>query len=215
MCEDLVLNVGDVVEFCGTDESSKTQVLSTIIANCILPKVVSGCEFDIILISTDHKFDIVALVRVLEQKLKLSACNSDRTFLDSILDRFHLFQATSVSDCCMVLSSLLHFPRMYGKIGAVIIDDVGILSWENKTCTKKEPKLADCADIIKKLVQESEILMILNQFSPLSDGYHVKPWVKLVTCRFKLYHYFEGIKPNTKIQQLFPDSGKVFKFIHF
>lgn len=208
VCEDFMLKVGDVVEFSG---SPKLEVLMSIVAHCILPKVVCGCEMDAIFISTDRKFDIITLVRVIEHKLKLFACSSDRTFLDSILERLHLFQASSINDCCMVLRSLLHFPLMYGKIGTVIIDDVGLLSWENKMCTKKELKLGDCIDIVKKLVQENEALYIFSQSFPLpNDGHHVKPWLKLVNYRFKLEHHSTEL--NTRIQQTFPDSGKSFIF---
>lgn len=209
MCEDLTLQVGDIIEFCGTDESSKTEVLISVIAQCILPKVVSGCEVDVIFISTNHKFNIITLVEVIEQKLKLSACNSDRTFLDSILDRFHLFQAPSIGDCCMVLRSLLHFPMMYGKVGAVVIDDVGTLSWENKMCTKNEPKLGDCVQMMKTFVQENEVLAIFSHFSPLPNaGHHAKPWLRSVNYRFKVEHCSEGVR----IQQILPDTGKFYKF---
>lgn len=208
-----MLQVGDIIEFCGTDESPKTEVLMSVIAQCILPKVVSGCEVDVIFISTDHKFNILTLVGVIEQKLKQSACNSDRTFLDSILDRFHLFQAPSISECCMVLRSLLHFPWMYGKIGAVVIDDVGTLSWENKMSTKKEPRLGDCVEMMKTFVQENEVLAILSHFSPLMNaGHHAKPWLRSVNYRFKVERCSEGA--NVRIQQIFPDTGKLYKFIH-
>lgn len=212
MCEDFTLNVGDVVEFSGKDESAKLEVLMSIVAHCILPKVVCGCEMDAIFISTNHKFDIITLVGVIEEELKLVACSSDRTFLDSILDRLHHFEASSISDCCMVFRSLLHFPSMYGKIGTVIIDDVGLLSWESRMCAKKEPKLGDCIDVVKKLVQENEVLFIFSQFSPPLNGHHAKPWLKLVNSRFKVERHTTGSQLNTTIQQTFPNGGKSFIF---
>lgn len=205
MCEDFILQVHDIVEFIGPDEP-KTQLLMSIIAQCILPKVVSGCEMDVILICTHCKFNILMLLGVLEQKLKLSACNSDRTFLDSILDRFRLFEATSISDCCMILKSLLNFAWLRsGKTGTMmtIIDGIGSLSWENKMSTKSEPKLEDCLEMVKKFVEQNESLAIFGNFPPANnDGYYAKPWMKLVNYRFKLE--LEGV--SVRIQQTFPNS---------
>ena len=205
MCKDLTLEVGDVVEFTGSDEP-KTQLLMSVIAQCILPKVLSGCEVDVILISTNCKFNILVLLGVIEQKLKLSACNSDRTFLDSILDRFHLFEATSIGDCCMILKSLLNFPWVHDKTGSVvtIIDGIRTLSWENKICTNREPKLEDCLEMVKKFVEENESLAIFSNFPPAANDkqYCTKLWLRLVNYRFKLES--EGV--NVRIQQIFPDS---------
>ena len=198
------------MEFSGTDESQTQWLLTSIIAHSILPRSLNGCELDVVLISTNHKFNIIKLVGVIEQKVKLSANDAiDRELLDSILDRLHVFDAGSSSDCCMALMNLLHFPSNYGKVGAVIIDDIGVLSWESKGFAKKELKAGDCADIVKKLVQEYTLLVVFSHVLPLaSDGHCIKPLLKLVNYRFRLHS--EGAQ--IQIQQKFPDNGKLYKF---
>lgn len=212
MCKDFALSLGDIVEFSGTDEFPKQQLLLSIIALSILPKSLSGCELDVIYICTNHKFRIIGLIEIIEKLTIHTSIN--RPLLDSILDRFRLYDASSISDCCMVLKSLLLFPRRYGKIGLVIIDDIGIFSWESKMCTNKELRVKECIDFVKTLTQEYKILMIFSQFLPLvNDGHPIKPWLKIVNYRFKLESYFEGTLKNTQIQQLFPDKGISYKFI--
>jgi hypothetical protein len=205
VCEELSLQVGDIIEFSGSDEVAKTHVLMNIVGQCILPKLLSGSEVDVVFISTDTKFNILTLVGVIKQKLRLLASRSDRIFIDSILDRFHLFEITSISNCCMVLRSLFHLP--HGRIGALIVDDIGTLSWENKACTKKDPRLEDCVEMVKRFAQEREVVTVLSHFFPLIIN-DARPWLKPINYRYKLEQGHEG--KNVKIQQLFPDNGKVY-----
>lgn len=175
----------------------------SIIVECILPLSLFGCERDVVYINTNQKLDIFTLVEVIESKLKRRISSSehncrsfiDRSFLDPILDHFHLFNSTSISDCCMALMSILHFPCMYDNLGAIIIDDVCTLGGETKVHVKKDAKLGDCVDILKQLRQEREIVVILSQFPPLfSDGHYIKPWLKLVKNRFKVEAYTEDMQ---------------------
>ena len=88
MCENLTVEAGDVIEFNGSEGTGKSELLMAIAAQCILPKSLSGCGRDVIYINTDHKFDIVRFVTIVEQKVKKGNGNLNPLLLDSILDHF-------------------------------------------------------------------------------------------------------------------------------
>ena len=176
--EELNIDVGDVIEFSGTED---TEVLMSIIAQCILPKSLSGCEYDVIYISTNHIFSIATLLNAIEKKVMI---NSDQdSFLNSVLDRFHHFTCVSITDCSMTLRTLLLYPSMYRNVGAIIIGDIGGFQLEGKTHSKTALDIGDCVDALAEIIQEYNIIIILNNFLQLLS---VKPWLKLIKYRFKL-----------------------------
>ncbi len=171
----------------------------SIVARCILPKCLSGCECDVIYINTDHTFKLSTLLEALEKKLS----NNYRELLNSILDRFHLFTSVSLADCDMALQTLLHFPSKYCNIGMVIIDDIGAMQFESKIHSKNDLKPGDCVHALKQIIQKYSVIILLSNFlQPLSDKNYFKSWLKLVKYRFKL----DDIHSNTFIHQIFPES---------
>lgn len=211
VCDGLTLSQGDVLEFDGTDDVGKYELLLSVAAHCILPKSSLGCERGVLFISIEHKFSIIKLVQLLEQKLKMSTSDLEhkhllinRKVIESILERFQLFHCESVSDCCMALMSFLHFPSTYSNIGAVVID-VGTFWGEHG-------KLGGVIDILNKIMQEFKLIVILSSFSLSNDWNYFKPWSKLVKYRFKLVTSTEGMQTYTTIQQIYPESGKSYKF---
>ena len=69
------------------------------------------------------------------------------------------------------------------EVAAVIIDNFNNLLFEGKTKTAR----SNCADILSKLTQEHELVMVLSQFSQTAtDGHVLKSLQKLVDCKFRL-----------------------------
>lgn len=185
ICEELNIDVGDVVEFSGTEDVGKSEVLMSIIAPCILPKSLSGCECDVVYVSTNHIFNITMLLNVIERKVTI---NGDQgSFVDSVLDRFHHFTCVSIADCIMTLKTLLLHPSMYYNVGVVVIDDIGGFQLEGKTHSKISSDIGDCVNTLTEIIQEYNIITILNHFLQFpSEKYYFKPWLKLIRYRFKL-----------------------------
>ena len=203
ICDSFSLCHGDICEFNGTEEMGKANLLMNIVAHCILPKSLSGCESVVIYI-TSNKVDILKLVKILEHKLVDQP--NRHNLCDAILDRFHLYHCDSPSDCYMALLSLYHFPNNYSDIGAIIIDNYCYLLFEGQGKTKAGNHL----DILQKLIQEHNLVLLLSQFPLLLTDGHLKPMLKLVNYRFKLTSYTEDL---ITIRQVFPETGKSYNFI--
>ena len=65
---------GDIVELCGGEGSGKSELLLNITAQCVLPRrwcarEIGGREVEVVWVSTDHKFDVLRLVAILEGKV--------------------------------------------------------------------------------------------------------------------------------------------------
>lgn len=196
--------MNDVIEFIGKEGTGKSHLLMNIAVHCILPKSLSGCECDIIFISSDYKFDILQLVAIIEQKLKsLKIGNSlNDTLLCSILDRFHIFYSTSISDCCM---SLMTIPYALSSVGAILFDNIGTFFLENKLHSARDSSIEHLIEILNKIHQDYNLVIIANQLSLVVND--VKPWVRLVKHRFKFEVSIDSYETNMFIQQIFPERG--------
>ena len=205
LCCDFNLDSGHVYEFTGADESGKEELLMTIIAQCILPKLLSGCESSAILI-TSNKLDIFTVVKAVDRKM-VNVPNK-QTLCESILDNFYLFSCDTAADCYMALLSVYQCPSRYGEVAAVIIDNFNNLLFEGKTKTAR----SNCADILSKLTQEHELVMVLSQFSQTAtDGHVLKSLQKLVDCKFRLTVSRDDRQGSvTIINQIFPDNSKSY-----
>lgn len=213
VCGNLVMKLGDVIEFNGEEGTGKSEILMHAAAHCILPQSLSGCERDVIFISIDHNFDITRFAVLVEHKLQTNTHTTEnailnRTMFESTLERFHLLNSFSTNDCCMALMCTSY---RYRNIGLVIIDNIGILRGESE-----DQKVEDLVDILKNLITEYKPLVIISQLSPvMSTGYKpiCKSWQKLVDYRFQVSKFTTNLGTNILIQQRYPNSAKLYKFI--
>lgn len=209
ICENFSFGVGDVIELCGVDERGKSELVMAIVAHCILPKSLSGCECDVIYVNTNCTFKIHTLLQALDKKLIDN--NTSQDFLDSVLDRFHLFTSMSIADCTMALLTLLHFPSLYSNTGVVIIDDLSAIQFESKLHSKTDVKVVDCVDTLKKISQKYKLVVILTHFlHSFPDSHSLKPWSNLVKYRFKVTCSVDGAHLNMFIQQTSPEGQSMF-----
>ena len=130
---------GDVVEFCGTEGTGKTELLLYVAAMCILPKSwcdvsLPGRNVDILFISTDYQLDLLRLVTImkgiaLSHGVLTSAQMNCEELITSSLERLHVVNCTSMEELVITLYSLKTFLDNHSNVCALLIDNVATFWW--------------------------------------------------------------------------------------
>lgn len=211
VCEDLFLEAGDVVEFSGCEGTGKSELMMAIAAECLISKHMSGSGHDTVYISTDYKFDITRFIMIVEHKLKEFIVAVNRTVLNSILDHFHLFYCSSLSECSMALMNVMNLLCPVDNVRAVIIDGINTYWGERKICMEKESSLLEIVDtLIKKYnVTVAVSHLLINEKCPFKSWF-----TKLVNYKYKLNicRKRDSLEAEVLIQQIYPDVDKTYNF---
>ena len=152
---------GDMVEVTGGEGSGKSEFLLNIAARCVLPRQwcdreIGGREVEVVWMSTDHKFDILRLVAILEGVVsKAMSCSNDReitqssntagvsvheresesyqTLISSSLSRLHVVYCTSSTELALTLQSLrVSFLTAHPDTCAIVLDNVAEFYWTDR-----------------------------------------------------------------------------------
>ncbi len=181
------LKAGDVIEFCGTEGTGKSEILLNIVARCVLPKLYQGCklgkETEIVFISTDHKFDLQRLTNLLEShvsQIEHFASTQDKNSQEykdlvlSCLARVHVVYCSSSSELTVTLQYLKTFLHAHSRVCALVLDNVATYYWMDKD--KFEIVQNHWISSLKELIQEYHLVVFASK--PLLFHKSTKPWHK-------------------------------------
>ena len=141
----------DVVQLCGEPNCGKTELLFNVIADTILPDRwnsirLPGRNLSAIFISTDHKFDILRLVCVMENKLKealqkqnikfkksLPSIVEQKSIVTSALERCHVFKTSCGDELLGTIEWLPKFLQHNLNVSIIAIDNVAAYYWMERS----------------------------------------------------------------------------------
>lgn len=133
------LKSGDVIEFCGTEGTGKSEILLNIVIRCVLPKTFDGRnlgkETDIVYISTDHKFDIQRLTGLLENQISQCVSLDDpqhKELVLSSLARVHVVHCNTSSELTLSLQYLKSFLHHQSNVSGLVLDNVASYYWMDR-----------------------------------------------------------------------------------
>ncbi|KAL4630958.1 DNA repair protein XRCC2 [Arapaima gigas] len=201
---------GDVVEFHGMEGTGKTEMLYHLVARCILPVDTGGLEVEVMFVDTDHHFDMLRLVTILEHRLP----QGHEEVVRACLGRLFIVHCNS----SLQLFFTLHYAEdMFcsrPSLSLLIVDSISAFYWVDKSSggesvSKQESNLKRCIELLEKLLKDYHIvvfattqaimrssipdrpgpsessLTLWKQGSPaprdFSKAYLCKPWQKIVT----------------------------------
>ncbi|XP_006895245.1 PREDICTED: DNA repair protein XRCC2-like [Elephantulus edwardii] len=154
---------GDILEFHGPEGTGKTEMLYHLTARCILPKSEDGLEIEVLFIDTDHHFDMLRLVTVLEHKLSQS---SEET-VKSCLGRLFLVCCNSSSQLLLTLYSLEAMFCSHPSLCLLILDSLSAFYWIDRanggeSVNLQESTLRKCSQFLERLVSEYRLILFAS-----------------------------------------------------
>lgn len=209
--------MGDFVEFSG-EASTKPELLMSIAAQSILPVSSSGCGLDVVYL-TDNTFDIARFATIIERKIKNVTSLSEpqhwsRSLLDSILEKFHLYNFATMKDCYTALVHTYH-SSFLSEVGVVIIDSNLVQNfWEHRasSSSKKETKLEDLVYILRKLMDSyKKPAVFFSHLVPILNDMQLQK-LSLRVSKYKVERCTNGHKADILIQSCRPNSTNTYTF---
>ncbi len=159
------LKSGDVIEFCGTEGTGKSELLINIVVHCVLPKVCKvGKEVDIVYISTDHKFDIQRLTGLLESHISQYTTPNNpqhKELVLSSLGRVHVVYSSTSSELISTLQYLKTFLHHHSNVAVLILDNMGSYYWMDKD--KSEIFQNHWITALKDIVSEYHLVVFASK----------------------------------------------------
>ena len=162
---------GDVVEFCGSEGTGKSELLMNIAAVCILPKswhgvMLPGRNVEIVFVSTDYKLDLVRLVSIMEGISRSHGVPSIpemkfNRLISSSLERLHVLNCNSMEELILTLYSLNTFLKNHPNVCMLVIDNITTFWWTEKAAnlvSDGEQRRWTCA--LSELVREHHLVVI-------------------------------------------------------
>ncbi len=162
------LKSGDVVEFCGTEGTGKSEILLNIAVRCVLPKICDGHkldkETDVVYVSADSKFDLQRLTSLLEGRISHYIVSSDprhKELVLSSLARVHVVYCNTSSELTLTLQYLKTFLHHHSNVSALILDNVASYYWMDKD--KSETVQCHWITSLKELIQEYHLSVFASK----------------------------------------------------
>ncbi|XP_075406895.1 DNA repair protein XRCC2 [Tenrec ecaudatus] len=154
---------GDILEFHGAEGTGKTEMLYHLTSRCILPKSEGGLEIEVLFIDTDHHFDMLRLVTILEHRLS----QSSEEIIKSCLRRFFLVYCNSSSQLLFTLYSLETLFCSHPSLCLLILDSLSAFYWIDRAnggenVTLQESTLKKCSQFLQKLVNEYRLVLFVS-----------------------------------------------------
>ncbi|XP_053459070.1 DNA repair protein XRCC2-like [Nycticebus coucang] len=152
---------GHIVEFHGPEGTGKTEMLYHLTARCILPKSEGGLEVEVSFIDTDHHFDMLRLVTVLEHRLS----ESSEEVIKCCLGRFFLAYCSSSTHLLLTLYSLETLFCSHPSLCLLIVDSLSAFYWIDlvnggESINLQESTLKKCSQFLEKLVNEYRLVLV-------------------------------------------------------
>lgn len=184
----------NVVEFYGVEGCGKTEMLIHLIASSILPKTwkdlaLHGCEVSVIFIDTDYHFNLVRLIKVLEQRIlkairiiqqshgetnskALSSYpekyNDLNQFVKSCLDRLYIIRCNSSLELLASTASLEQLLAAKPGVSIIMIDSIGAFYWVDKSTFGESSNDQDRNQnrvvlLLSKYVKDFQLILIATK----------------------------------------------------
>lgn len=134
-----------------------------VIARCILPKSEGGLQVEVIYIDTDHHFDMLRLVTILERRL----AQSNEEMVKECLSRFFLVCCNSSVQLLLTLYSLENMFCSHPTLCLLIIDSLSSFYWIDRnnggdSIAKQESNIRKCTELLHKLLKEYKLVLFAS-----------------------------------------------------
>lgn len=170
-----------VVQLCGAENCGKTELLFNVIADTILPDQwnsirLPGRNLSAIFISTDHKFDILRLVCIMENKLKealqkqdikfkkrLPSITEQKSIVTSSLEQCHIFKTASGDELQSTIEWIPKFLQHILNVSVIAIDNVATYYWIERSkygLVEYETRQKSLVYSLKKLTQNHSTVLV-------------------------------------------------------
>ncbi|XP_028824549.1 DNA repair protein XRCC2 [Denticeps clupeoides] len=198
---------GDVVEMHGMEGTAKTETLYHLVSCCILPAQCGGLEVEVMFVDTDHHFDMLRLVAVLEGRLEPAGDGSlKEETLKASLRRLSVVRCSSSAQ---LLLTLLHLENTFcsrPSLCVLMVDSISAFYWVDRgnggdRPARQEANLHKCAELLDRIRRDYGITVfatthaIMRNYasssaSPSSSStgdfdrpYLCRAWQRIVTHR--------------------------------
>ncbi|NXY82506.1 XRCC2 protein, partial [Alcedo cyanopectus] len=176
---------GDVIEFHGPEGTGKTEMLYHLVARCIAPKQGGGLEAEVLFVDTDHHFDLLRLVTVLERRLP----QGTEEIIKQCLGRLFLVSCSSSTQLLLTLYSLENMFCSHPSLCLLMVDSISAFYWIDRSnggesLPLQEMNLKKCANFLEKLVREHHLVLfattqtLMQKSTNPAEGF----------CPLKLHH---------------------------
>lgn len=129
------LDAKDTIEISGPTSSGKSLLLCKLIAKCLLPSNYKGCNVGVLLIDSDHHFQMDKLILLMKEMLRgvkeLDGSVVDRT-VDDCLNNFTMIKCRDGEEFHVTLNTLESIFLNNDKICLLAIDSVLSYYWEDR-----------------------------------------------------------------------------------
>ena len=143
------LQAKQTVEIFGDPGSGKTLLLTQLIAICILPTVykkisINGFDMNVLLINTDHHFQVSKLSQIMRNILKKSFANHEnledlkmKEIIEKSLKNLLIIKCFDNNEFVCTLYSLPDVLNSNSKIGIIALDGISAFYWQDREAGEK------------------------------------------------------------------------------
>ena len=215
----------DVIELYGDNNSGKTQILLHLVANCILPQkwegaLLGGREVGVIFVDTDYHFSMLRLVEIIEERvtscfidqgLTMTSVAAREVLIKSCLSRLIVAKCNSTEELLETMRSFDKILRNRSDVCVMMIDSVSAFYYQDKSeggdsyqaQQKPQRKLVE---IIRRFIDQYYLVVIatlpaiyskdINRLQRMEDySYMCRKWQWFVKYAFVVSRTSD--KPST------------------
>ncbi|XP_052220663.1 DNA repair protein XRCC2-like isoform X2 [Dreissena polymorpha] len=173
----------DVIEIYGEEGTGKSEFLSHLIVQCILPEAWSSIDLggrgaSVIFIDTEYKFSILRLVSLMEKQVlqKLADCGKEfrldasqiEVFIEECLERLYIVRCSSSEELVITLHSLEGVICNDPNISLVMIDSISAFYWLDRSLggdsiPAQEANLKLTVEALTKLVNTYNLVLFATK----------------------------------------------------
>ncbi|XP_033230839.1 DNA repair protein XRCC2 [Belonocnema kinseyi] len=220
------LQAKQTVEIFGDPGSGKTLLLTQLIATCILPSeynkiAINGFDMNILLINTDHHFQVSKLSQIMHNILKKSFINQldleDPEVVKEIIEKslknllvVNCFDNKQFMCTLYTLSDVLN---SNSKIGIVAIDGIPAFYWQDREAGKKDLVsmnyyVSDTLNQIQKSTFQFNVKIIYTRHAEfVTKGQNIsecvlQPTLGEVNHRLNLFKEMDSTRGVCKVESI-------------
>ncbi|XP_076654310.1 X-ray repair cross complementing 2 [Halictus rubicundus] len=222
----------DVIEINGEHTTGKTLLLSQLLAQCILPEYygsvrINGCNASVVLINTDHHFQISDLVNIMTdivnvayaKQITLNSIDTDSERINVVrnsLPNLHVIDCYHSEQFQLTLRTLDDLFLSNAETAILAIDSITAYYWQD--C---ENNVTTIDSYIKKMLKL--VRVHTNRFNVATI--YTKPHESIIKCKenkstinsTNAINYRIHLRKTNGLQNLscILETGKVIKRMHY
>lgn len=136
-------NPKDVIEVSGEHSCGKTLLFTQFIVKCILPREfkatsMMGLNTGVVLLNTDHHFQLYKLISVMEnylKRLRTFSVSDVEEIVKSSLSRFVMYNIADITQLQVTFYALQNLVSNQPEIGLILLDSVCAFYWQDAMTT--------------------------------------------------------------------------------